>query len=170
MPCTIIRWAVSSTRPAPGIGAREEPSSTKTNENTNARKKFVITPAAETRMSPRTYFRYFRGFTGTGLAPPKVNRPLDPNQSSAGSSEAHPGIDVGNRVQRDAAEEVGGVVALAERGGGVGVLVRRHGEHEHRKGEDEFAELGFQVAFLFGGDGGRLNDAAGDAKSKQRAA
>jgi hypothetical protein len=52
----------------------------------------------------------------------------------------------------------------------VGVLVRRHGEHEHRKGEDEFAELGFQVAFLFGRDGGRLSQEAGDAKSKQRAA
>jgi hypothetical protein len=77
---------------------------------------------------------------------------------------------VGNRVQRNPAEEVGGVVALAERGDGVGVLVRRHREHEHRKGEDEFAELGFQVAYLFGGDGGRLSEELGDAKSKQRAA
>jgi hypothetical protein len=77
---------------------------------------------------------------------------------------------VGNRVQCDPAEEVGGVIALAERGGGVGVLVRRHREHEHGKGEDEFAELGFQVAFLFGRDGGRLSQEAGDAKSKQRAA
>jgi hypothetical protein len=77
---------------------------------------------------------------------------------------------VGKRVQGDPAEEVGGIVALAKRGDGVSVLVRRHREHEHRKSEDEFAELGFQVSFLFGGDGGRLSEEPEDAKSKQRAA
>jgi hypothetical protein len=76
---------VSSTGPAAGIARERTPRNTKTSENANARKKLVITPAEETRMSPRTYFRYFRGFTGTGFAPPKVNRPLDPNHSSAGS-------------------------------------------------------------------------------------
>jgi hypothetical protein len=59
---------------------------------------------------------------------------------------------------------------LAKGGGGVGILVCRDREHEHRQSEDEFAELGFQVAFLLGGDGGRLNDRAGDAKSKRGAA
>jgi hypothetical protein len=73
-------------------------------------------------------------------------------------------------IESDAPEEVGGVVALPEGGGGVGILVRRDGEHEHRQCEDELADLGFQVACLLGGDGGRLNDRAGDAKSKQRAA
>ncbi len=55
-----------------------------------------------------------------------------------------------HRVESDPAEEVGGVVALAQRGGGVGILMCRHGEHEHGQGEDEFAELCFQVAVLFG--------------------
>ncbi len=77
---------------------------------------------------------------------------------------------MGEGVERDAAQEIGGVVALPEGGGGVGILVRRNGEHQHRQREDEFADLGFQVAFLFGGDGGRLNDRAEDAKSKQPAA
>ena len=54
-----------------------------------------------------------------------------------------------NRVQGDPAEQVGGVVALVERRGGVGVLVRGQREHEHRKGEDELADLGVQVAVLW---------------------
>ena len=48
-------------------------------------------------------------------------------------------------IERHAPEEIGGVVPLAEGGGGVRVLVRRHGEHEHGQREDELAELGVQI-------------------------
>ena len=51
---------------------------------------------------------------------------------------------MGHRVQGHPPQEIGGVVALAERGGGVGVLVCGQGEHEHGKREDELAELGVQ--------------------------
>ena len=46
--------------------------------------RLVITPADETMRSPCTYLRYFLGTTGTGLAPPKANRPPDANHSNAG--------------------------------------------------------------------------------------
>jgi hypothetical protein len=58
---------------------------------------------------------------------------------------------MGQRVQGDPTQQVGRVVPLAEGCRGMRILVRGHREHEHGKGEDEFAELGFQFAFLFGG-------------------
>ena len=102
MPWIIIRCAVSSMPAASGTARARIPSRTKTIAKTNARKKLVITPAEETSRSPRTKFLYFRGLTGTGLAPPKVNRPLDPNQSSVGSSRLIQGSmwGIGFRVTR----------------------------------------------------------------------
>jgi len=35
-----------------------------------------------------------------------------------------------------------------ERGHGVGVFVRHHGEDQHRERKDEVTDLGFQGAFL----------------------
>ncbi len=73
-----------------------------TNAHTKARKKLVVTPAAETRMSPRLKLRNFLELTGTGLAPPNVYWPFDANQSTAGSSRLMTGsmCGIGLRVTR----------------------------------------------------------------------
>ena len=63
-------------------------------------------------------------------------------------------------------EHVGRVVALAERGGRVGVLVRHQGEHEHGKREDEVADLGVQDRSCSAGLAGRLHAAAGSSQSR----
>ncbi len=48
------------------------------------------------------------------------------------------------RIEGDASEGVGGIVPLVQGDGGVSVLVRHHGEHEHWKGKNEVAQLRFQ--------------------------
>ena len=103
--------------PPPGTVARDEAEQHEhARRRRTASKKLVVTPAADTRMSPRRKLRNFREFTGTGLAPPKVNRPPEPNQSSAGSSRLIQRIDVRDGIESDPTEGVGGVVALLERG------------------------------------------------------
>jgi hypothetical protein len=52
---------------------------------------------------------------------------------------------MGERIEGDPPEGVGGIVALAKRDGGVSILVRHHREHEHWKRKYEVAQLRFQV-------------------------
>ena len=52
-PNTIMRWAVSKRAIIPGKERASKPSTTKAQDQTNARIRLVVTPAAETRMSPR---------------------------------------------------------------------------------------------------------------------
>ena len=86
MPYSIIRCAVSSTGPAPGAAATSSPSARKGRED-EGEQKLVVDPRAETRRSPRTKLRNFRGLIGTGLAPPKVNAPLGAEVKQRGQQE-----------------------------------------------------------------------------------
>ena len=144
IPCTIIRCAVSSTAAAPGAACDEEPEQHE-EEREDEREHEIGGDAGrgdqdvaphEVAVLPRV--------DRNRLGAAEGERALGAELEQRRQEEAHPGIDVRHRVQRDAPEQVGGVVALAERGGGVGVLVRGHGEHEHGKREDELAELGVQ--------------------------
>ena len=94
----------------------------------------MITPADETIRSPWTYLRYLRGTTGTGLAPPKVNRPARGKPQQRRQQHGHPRIDVRQRIQRHPAQHVGRVVALPERRPRMGVLVRHEREQQDRAG------------------------------------
>ena len=101
--------------------------------------RFVNTPASETMMSPRLKFRYFRGFTGTGFAPPRIGACAI--QSMTRQKHRHERIDVLDRIPGQAAQHEGGVVALLQCGVAVCVFVRDDREQQHRHEQQEILKL-----------------------------
>ncbi len=84
-------------------------------------------------MSPRLKFRYLRGLTGTGFAPPSTG-PCNIQQQRR-QQQRHERIDVLDGIPGQPPEHERGVVALLECRVAVRVFVRDDGEQQHRHDE-----------------------------------
>ena len=129
-------------RVAAGSARAVRPIRTKTRVKTKLSTRLVTTPAELTIRSPRRIIAELPGDHRDRLGATEGELPAGGEPEDRRHQHRQPGIDVRQRIERQPAQHVRGVVTLPEGRVPVGIFMRHQGEDQHRQGEDEVSQEG----------------------------